>query len=70
MDIERHLFAIRRPMLVTEAVQIFPIQVGSEGIVALRYRPVVLLVVARGILDLFKQLKLVISDADAGRGRM
>jgi hypothetical protein len=52
MDVERHLFAVRAPVLVAEAVEISTVVSGGEGVVTVRDLFLERLVLALGIRDL------------------
>jgi hypothetical protein len=52
MDVEGNLLGVGAPMLVTEAVDVFAIMLGSEGVVTVGDTLLVRLVLTRRIGDL------------------
>jgi hypothetical protein len=52
VDVEGNLLGVGTPMLVTEAVDVFAIMFGSEGVVTVGDALFVRLVLTRGIGDL------------------
>ena len=54
MHVERDLLGVRRPSLVAEAVVVFSVGLGSEGIVVRRDRLLVILTVRQRVLELDK----------------
>ena len=54
MHVERDLLGVRRPSLVAEAVVVFSVGHGSEGIVVRRDRLLVILTVEQRVLKLDK----------------
>lgn len=52
VHVEGHFFAVGRPVLVAEAVRVFPVRRGGEGVVAGRHGALVHLVRVARVLDL------------------
>ena len=52
MDIERDLLSVRRPTLVAEAVDIFAVRVGDEGIIFRGSGLFIILAISERIFDL------------------
>jgi hypothetical protein len=58
VHVERDLLGIRAPVLVVEAICVFAVFLGIEGMVAGGYAAFVDLVASRGRLDLYMESQL------------